>query len=109
MNIKEFTDESITPGHGAGQSTAEQAAYKGRDMKIKKFRFEGQFNEFGFTELNAPDEKTAWANFFGIDHGAGWGIADESEVDSVQELGFVYEFDGDADEWLEAVKLGEVD
>lgn len=78
-------------------------------MKIKKFRFEGQFNEAGFTEINAPDEKTAWAHFFGIDHGSGWGIADESEVDSVQDLGTAYEFDGDAGAWLEAVKLGEVD
>jgi hypothetical protein len=75
-------------------------------MEIKKFKFEGQFNEAGFTEINAPDEKTAWEHFFGIDHGSGWGIADESEVDSVQDFGFAYEFDGDTETWLEAVKLG---
>lgn len=78
-------------------------------MKIKKFKFEGQFNEFGFTELNAPDEKTAWAHFLGIDHGSGWGIADESDVDNVHDIGHAYDFDGDESEWLEAVRLGEVE
>lgn len=78
-------------------------------MQIMKYRFEGHFNEVGFTEINAPDENTAWAHFLGIDHGAGWGIAEEKEVVFVQEKGLAYDFNGTADEWLEAVRLGEVD
>lgn len=78
-------------------------------MKIKKYRFEGQFNEFGFTEITAPNEKTAWEHFLAIDHGDGWGIANESEVDYIHDIGLAYDFDGDESEWLEAVKLGEVE
>lgn len=78
-------------------------------MQINKFRFEGNFNEGGFSEISAPDEKTAWYIFSGIDHGLHWGIAEEKEVDAVRDLGFAYEFDGDIDEWFDAVKMGEVE
>lgn len=53
---------------------------------MKKFRFEGSFNSFGFVEIESETEDEAWSIFCGIDHGIGYGIADEREVESTVEI-----------------------
>ena len=65
-----------------------------------------EYKEYTGTVINAPDEDDAWRAFLGISGEYGMPKADNYSIDNI---GIAYEFDGNAEEWLLAVKLGKVE
>lgn len=51
----------------------------------KTYRFTGDFNACGLTDVKATSTEEAWQIFCGIDHGDGYGCSDGTGVD-VREL-----------------------
>jgi len=78
-------------------------------MTIKKYKLTycgrdcGEFDGFVF---NAPNFDEAYKIFFGLS--GMYGMPKESDYE-MTEIGDSYEFDGAIDEWIEAVKMGDVE
>jgi len=82
-------------------------------MKIYKFKFSYKkdeaypnYKEYDGYEFNAPDEETAWETFLGIS--GEFKMPNEKNY-NIKMLGLAYEFDGDLEQWKNAIKNGEVE
>jgi len=82
-------------------------------MKIFKFRFNYKkdeaypnYKEYDGYEFNAPDEDEAWKIFLGI---SGEFKMPERKNYDIEKIGLAYEFNGDLDQWKNAVKDGDVE